>query len=76
MATMKKLLKDYNFGSDIQYHEMIADSFINGNHSQAVNQFKALPKKDKITLLKSITIYGWYDGVFSKQRIETLFDNV
>ena len=42
---MKKLLKTYNFNSDMQYFEMIVESFINGQYTQAINQFKALPKK-------------------------------
>jgi len=77
MATMAKLIKDYHLNSDMQYFEMIQESFINGQHTQAVNQFKALPKKNKIALLKAITVGGWFNqGGFSKQNIETLFDNL
>jgi hypothetical protein len=41
---MKKLLKEYDLHSDMQYFEMIVDSFINGQITQAKEQFKAMPK--------------------------------
>ena len=44
---MKKLLKEYNLNSDMQYFEMILDSITNGQRNQAINQFKALPKANK-----------------------------
>ena len=44
---MKKLLKEYNLNSDMQYYEIILDSITNGQRNQAINQFKALPKANK-----------------------------
>ena len=29
----------------MQYFELIVESFVNGQNTQAINQFKALPKK-------------------------------
>jgi hypothetical protein len=51
---MKKLLNAYGFTYALQYYEMVATSFINGQISQARTQFKALPKGNKIELLHSI----------------------
>jgi hypothetical protein len=51
---MKKLLKAYNFNSDMQYYEMIVDSVINGQHTQAKEQFLAMPKANKKAFLTSL----------------------
>jgi hypothetical protein len=56
---MKKLLQEYGFNSDMQYFEMIAESFLNGQKEQAINQFKALPKEYKKKLLISIISENW-----------------
>lgn len=72
---MKKLLKDYGFNSDMQYFEMICDSFTNGQRTQAAEQFKAMPKCNKISMLKSITVGGW-DSQLSNNDIMRLFDAI
>jgi len=59
---MKKLLKSYGFNSDMQYFEMIVMSVINGNRTQAKEQFKAMSKEYRKTFVKSI--YGdWETGL-------------
>jgi len=70
---MKKQLKDYGFNSDMQYYEMIAESFLNGNISQAKEQFKAMPKLHRIAMVRSATLWGWSSGI-SKNNLSILFD--
>lgn len=53
---MKKLLKEYGFNSDMQYFEMIVESVINGNRTQALEQFKAMPKQYQKEFIKAL--YG------------------
>lgn len=70
---MKKLLKTYDLNSDMQYFEMIVESFINGQLVQACDQFKAMPKDYKILFLKNATIGGWDSGL-SNSQISRLFE--
>jgi len=63
---MKKLLKDYEFNSDMQYFEMIAESLVNGQITQAKAQFKALPKENKKAFLKSL--FGYWDSGISDEN--------
>lgn len=70
---MKKLLKAYQFNSDMQYFEMIIESFLNGQFSQAYSQFSAMPRKNRIQMLKSMTVGGWDSGLGS-HKIANLFD--
>lgn len=70
---MKKLLKEYGFNSDMQYFEMIVESFINGQISQAKEQFSAMPKKDRLNFLKNATVGGWESGLDSRE-LSMLFD--
>ena len=44
---MKKLLKQYGFTYESEYHLMCINSFINGQCTQAINQFNALSKQDR-----------------------------
>ncbi len=44
---MKKLLKSYGFTSNRQYFEMIAESVVNGQRTQAKEQFLAMPKSER-----------------------------
>lgn len=68
---MKKLLKEYRFNSDMQYFEMIIESFLNGNIKQSQEQFKAMPKADKKAFIKSSILY-WNMGV-TKENIFNYF---
>lgn len=70
---MKKLLKEYNLNSDMEYYEMIVESFKNGQFSQAYMQFEQLPKKNQIQMLKSMTVGGWDSGL-GNHKIANLFD--
>lgn len=70
---MKKLLKLYSFNSDMQYYEMIVESFHNGQFSQAYNQFSNMPRKNRIEMLKSMTVGGWKSGL-AEHKISKLFD--
>lgn len=72
---MKKLLKDYGLNSDMQYFEMIVDSFHNGQFTQAYSQFEAMPKANKLNFLKSATVGGWNSGL-GEHKIANLFDHV
>ena len=59
---MKKLLKQYGLNSDMQYFEMIIESFTNGQRSQAIEQFKAMPKKERQDMVKAV-IGNWITGI-------------
>ena len=62
---MKKLLKTYGFTSNRQYFVMIAESYENGQKEQAIRQFKALPKDQRIEFLCFIAnppLLVWVDG--------------
>jgi hypothetical protein len=72
---MKKLLKIYGFNSDMQYFEMIVESFHNGQFSQAYSQFGEMPKKNKLEFLKAATVGGWDSGL-AEHKIANLFDHV
>lgn len=69
---MKKLLKLYDFRSIIQYYEMIADSFVNGQQSQAKEQYLAMPRKERIAFLHAETLGSRSSGM-SDRDLSTLF---
>jgi len=69
---MKKLLKQYNFNSDMKYFEMIIESFINGQISQAKAQFAAMPKVNRREMVIAIT-GNWNSGL-SQEYINTLIN--
>lgn len=70
---MNKLLRAYGFQSDMQYFEMICESFVNGQRSQAKEQFTAMPRKNRIAFLHSATVGGWDSGL-SNQNLSLLFE--
>ena len=72
---MKKLLKTYNFNSDMQYFELIVESFVNGQNTQAINQFKALPKKERKNMVKMAVDGNWLHGL-NENEIALLIDNI
>ena len=49
---MKKLLKTYNLKTREQYFDLIIESVINGQRTQAKAQFKTMPKYEKQMFLK------------------------
>lgn len=49
---MKKLLKIYGLTNDFEYYTIITESFINGQITQAKEQFKAMPKSNRIDFMK------------------------
>jgi len=59
---MKKLLKTYGLKSDMQYFEMIVDSIINGQRTQAKEQFKAMPKDYRKQFINSC-LGNWESGL-------------
>jgi hypothetical protein len=69
---MKKLLKIYGLKSDMQYFEMIVESFINGQYAQAKQQFAAMPKSYRVCMIKSAT--GNWESGMSRNQIDILFD--
>lgn len=71
---MKKLLKQYGFNSDMQYFEMIIESFINGQRSQAIQQFKAMPKKERQDMIKAV-VANWVTGIEGRD-INLLIDAI
>jgi hypothetical protein len=48
---MKKLLQAYGLETVSEYFQMILVSIINGNHTQAKDQFKAMPKKERLDFI-------------------------
>lgn len=72
---MKKILTSYNLTSDMQYFEMIVESFLNGQFSQAYSQFTAMPKKNRIAFLKAATVGGWNTGL-GDHKLMQLFDKI
>ena len=70
---MKKLLKTYGLNSDMQYFEMIVDGVINGQRTQAKEQFKALPKVERKNFVKALTFGFWPHGL-DKQDVNTFID--
>lgn len=72
---MKKLLKTYSLNSDMQYYELIVDSFHNGQFSQAYDQFRAMPKTNRVAFLKAATVGGWNSGL-GEHKLLQLFDNI
>ena len=72
---MKKLLKTYGLNSDMQYFELIATSFLNGQFAQAYEQFDAMPKKCKLSFLKSATVGVWDNGI-GNHKLANLFDRL
>jgi hypothetical protein len=72
---MKKLLKLYNFNSDMQYYEMIVESFLNGQFTQAYEQFTSMPKVNRVAFLKAATVGGWESGL-GDHKIKELFDRI
>lgn len=59
---MKKLLKMYGFNSDMQYFEMIAESVINGQRTQAKEQFKAMPRDNRKQFINA-NLGNWQSGL-------------
>lgn len=52
---MKTLLKLYNFESVHQYYEMVVESKINGQTTQAREQFNAMPKANRKALVEELS---------------------
>lgn len=50
---MKKLLKIYGLTNEFDYYLIISESFTNGQKTQAKEQFKAMPKINRIDFIKS-----------------------
>lgn len=48
---MKRILKSYGFNNHTQYYEMIVDSIINGQRTQAKELFSAMPKRWRVDCL-------------------------
>lgn len=48
---MKKLLIVYGLQYVSEYFQMIQESLINGNITQAKDQFKAMPQKERLDFL-------------------------
>lgn len=71
---MKKLLKTHNFNSDMDYFQMICDSFNNGQINQAIEQFKALPRKERKRMVKHL-FGNWAADLHITQK-HLLIDNI
>lgn len=72
---MKKLLKEYDFNSDMDYFEMIIESFVNGQNTQAIDQFKALPKKERKNMVKMAVDGNLLYGL-NNDKIALLINNI
>lgn len=51
---MNKLLKLYNLNSDMQYYQMCVESKVNGQIQQAKDQFNAMPRADKKSMVRAM----------------------
>jgi hypothetical protein len=51
---MKKLLKLYHFREVGEYYAMILESVINGQRTQAKEQFSKMPKSNKIEFMAEV----------------------
>ena len=69
---MKQLLKNYNLNSDMQYFEVIANSFITGQISQGKELFAVMSKKYRKQFITSAMFGGWHSGL-SENQLQTLF---
>ena len=56
---MKKLLKSYDLKWSYEYFDMILESKTNGNHSQAVDQFKEMKRENR----KEFIIYLFHHNI-------------
>lgn len=62
---MKKLLKVYGLTNEMEYYEMVAESRINGQITQAKEQFKAMPKENQKAMIKEmLTAYDQETAAF------------
>lgn len=59
---MKKLLKTYGLTEVQEYYEMIVESFLNGQHSQAREQFCAMPKAQRVEFVQ-LSLSTWESGL-------------
>ena len=51
----KALAKDYDLATETDYFDMVDESVINGNRTQAKSQFNAMDAKGKKSLIKYLT---------------------
>lgn len=58
----------YCLNSDMQYFEMIAESVINGQRTQAKEQFKEMPKANQKQFITA-NLNNWISGL-SKEDLE------
>lgn len=71
---MNKILKVYSLESDMQYFDIIVDSVINGQRTQAKSQFKAMPTEHRKTFVKYI--YSDLGEVLSQQDKEIFINQL
>ena len=64
---MKKLLKKYGLNSDMQYFEMIVESVINGQRTQARELFASLTKSERKSFVKAIC-FEWQTGLKTDEK--------
>lgn len=70
---MKKLLKQYGLNSDMEYYQMVADSFINGQITQGKTLFNQMVREYRVKMVRCILFGGWQSGLSKSQEI-ALFD--
>jgi hypothetical protein len=51
---MQKLIKEYQFNNCFEYYDMILNSVINGQRTQATEQFKAMKREDRKEFIKYV----------------------
>ena len=64
---MKKLLKSYGLDSDMQYFEMICESVINGQRTQAKEQFNEMSKEYRKKFISN-TFGNWESGLSEQDK--------
>jgi hypothetical protein len=70
---MKKLLKQYGLNSDMQYFEIIVESFLSGQIKQSQEQFNAMSKDYKKAFVKS-SLTNWGSGLSQTNILKYFFE--
>ena len=74
---MKKLLKLYGVSTPEEYYSIIVESFINGQRTQAIEQFNAMPATNRKHMLTIACEDGYFLPVdLRSEVIRILIQNV
>lgn len=74
MKKLKQLLASYDFTNVQEYFSMITESVINGQRTQAKEQFKALPKEQQKCFI--VLIYDRNPDFILSNEDRSMFMNI